>query len=73
MLLQARSGTPTINPLPISDSEKEELCNAMVTAQESGAIQILIEACLPTPKDWEIAGKLGVPRAGESDIVFIEL
>lgn len=64
--IPARSGTPTINPSPIADSEKDELCNALVSAQESGAIQILIEACLPTPKDWEIAGNLGVPRKGET-------
>ncbi|XP_004929281.1 integrator complex subunit 2 [Bombyx mori] len=34
-----------------SDSEREELKNALVAAQESAALQILLEACLETPDD----------------------
>lgn len=34
-----------------SDSEREELKNALVAAQESAALQILLEACLETPED----------------------
>ncbi|XP_022123058.2 integrator complex subunit 2 [Pieris rapae] len=34
-----------------SDSEREELKNALVAAQESAALQILLEACLETSED----------------------
>lgn len=34
-----------------SDSEREELKNALVAAQESAALQILLEACLETLED----------------------
>ncbi|XP_050360472.1 integrator complex subunit 2 [Nymphalis io] len=34
-----------------SDSEREELKNALVAAQESAALQILLEACLETDED----------------------
>ncbi|CAB3231134.1 unnamed protein product [Arctia plantaginis] len=34
-----------------SDAEREELKNALVAAQESAALQILLEACLETPDD----------------------
>ncbi|CAG9566994.1 unnamed protein product [Danaus chrysippus] len=34
-----------------SDSEREELKNALVAAQESAALQILLEACLETEED----------------------
>ncbi|XP_038222406.1 integrator complex subunit 2 [Zerene cesonia] len=34
-----------------SDSEREELKNALVAAQESAALQILLEACLETTED----------------------
>ncbi|XP_045458737.1 integrator complex subunit 2 [Melitaea cinxia] len=34
-----------------SDSEREELKNALVAAQESAALQILLEACLETEDD----------------------
>lgn len=34
-----------------SDAEREELKNALVAAQESAALQILLEACLETPED----------------------
>ncbi|VVC92951.1 unnamed protein product [Leptidea sinapis] len=34
-----------------SDSEREELKNALVAAQESAALQILLEACLETAED----------------------
>lgn len=63
--IPTRSGTPTLNPTPINDNEKEELYNALVSAQESGAIQILIEACLPTQKDWDVAASIGVPTKNE--------
>lgn len=36
-----------------SDSEREELKNALVAAQESAALQILLEACLETSDDEE--------------------
>lgn len=34
-----------------SDAEREELKNALIAAQESAALQILLEACLETPED----------------------
>lgn len=34
-----------------SDSEREELKNALIAAQESAALQILLEACLETEED----------------------
>lgn len=36
-----------------SDSERDELKNALVAAQESAALQILLEACLETNEDEE--------------------
>nr|XP_039268166.1 integrator complex subunit 2-like [Styela clava] len=63
--IPSRSDTPTSFAPPVSDNEKEELCYALVSAQDSAAIQILIEACLPTAKDWEVAGTIGVTRKGE--------
>lgn len=54
----------------MNDNEKEELCNALVSAQESGAIQILIEACLPTQKDWDVAASIGVPTKSKISVSF---
>lgn len=34
-----------------SDAEREELKTALIAAQESAALQILLEACLETPED----------------------
>lgn len=68
---QTRSGTPTLNPTPINDNEKEELCNALVSAQKSGAIQILIEACLPTQKDWDVASSIGVPTKSKIGFLLV--
>lgn len=39
------------------EQEREELRAALVTAQESAAIQILLEVCVKTPKDqvcWDL-------------------
>ena len=37
-----------------AQQETEELKNAMIGAQESTAIQILLECCLPQPQDYVI-------------------
>ena len=34
--------------------QKEELCNALIAAQESALIQMLLEICLPSDKDKEV-------------------
>jgi hypothetical protein len=33
------------------NSDQEELKTALIAAQESAAVQILLEACLPRPED----------------------
>lgn len=37
----------------ISDAEKEELANALISAQDSAVLQILIEVCLPNSDDFK--------------------
>lgn len=38
-------------PNPQSDAEREELKIALVAVQESAAVQILLEACLPNGEE----------------------
>ena len=44
--ISRRNTETTTNPLP-TDQEREELKGALVAAQESAAVQILLEICLP--------------------------
>ena len=43
------------------EQEREELKAALVTAQESAAIQILLEVCVKTPQDQVCGNKLFPP------------
>lgn len=45
---------PKGNNSAVVDQEREELKRALVDAQESAAIQILIEVCLPTKEDKQV-------------------
>jgi hypothetical protein len=47
----------------LGDMEKEELRNALVLTQESAAIQILLECCLPTPQERASASRLSALQA----------
>lgn len=53
---------PLSNPMSVgnltNDTEREELKNALIAAQESAAIQILLESCLQTPYDCVCASQL---------------
>lgn len=42
-------------PNPQSDGEREELKVALVAVQESAAVQILLEACLPNEGDKAVS------------------
>ncbi|KFM65537.1 Integrator complex subunit 2, partial [Stegodyphus mimosarum] len=41
-----------------SEKDREDLRTALVAAQESAAVQILLECCLPTPEDKKAQGLL---------------
>ncbi|XP_026287192.1 integrator complex subunit 2 [Frankliniella occidentalis] len=41
-----------------TESEREELKTALIATQESIAVQVLVEACLPTSNDKEVPGQL---------------
>lgn len=45
----------------ITDSDKEELRTALVAAQESCALEILLEACLETEEDKVSRTKITLP------------
>jgi hypothetical protein len=47
----------------LGDMEKEELRNALVLTQESAAIQILLECCLPTPQERASGSQLTALQA----------
>nr|XP_006823115.1 PREDICTED: integrator complex subunit 2-like [Saccoglossus kowalevskii] len=51
----------TTNPM-MTDVEREELKNALISAQESAAIQILLEICLPISAEKVVDGSLSVLR-----------
>jgi hypothetical protein len=48
--------------------EKEELRNALVLTQESAAIQILLECCLPTPQERASGSQLTALQAPQFSI-----
>lgn len=45
-----------------SENEREELKTALVASQESAAVQILLEACLETAQDRQMAGQMWALR-----------
>ena len=51
--------------------EKEELRNALVLTQESAAIQILLECCLPTAEERASGSKLSALQAQFLFIIYI--
>jgi hypothetical protein len=51
--------------------EKEELRNALVLTQESAAIQILLECCLPTPQERASGSQLTALQAPVLYPVFL--
>ena len=51
---------------PLGDMEKEELRNALVLTQESAAIQILLECCLPTPQERASGSRLSALQESDS-------
>ncbi|XP_072034600.1 integrator complex subunit 2-like [Amphiura filiformis] len=59
--ISRRNTETTTNPLP-SDQEREELKGALVATQESAAIQILLEICLPFTSEKTTESKLSVIR-----------
>jgi hypothetical protein len=52
----------------LGDMEKEELRNALVLTQESAAIQILLECCLPTPQERASGSQLTALQAPQFSI-----
>ncbi|XP_074643073.1 integrator complex subunit 2-like [Tubulanus polymorphus] len=58
--------TPTLEPSAKQPNatanivDRDELKKALLSAQESAAIQILLESCLSTPKDEELGGSLNL-------------
>ena len=40
--------------------QREEQCNALVAAQESAIMQLLLEICLPTPDDTKVGEGLSL-------------
>jgi hypothetical protein len=58
-------------PLLLGDMEKEELRNALVLTQESAAIQILLECCLPTPQERASGSQLTALQATVLYPVFL--
>jgi hypothetical protein len=54
--------------LLLGDMEKEELRNALVLTQESAAIQILLECCLPTPQERASGSQLTALQAPQFSI-----
>ncbi|KAB0790954.1 hypothetical protein PPYR_02754 [Photinus pyralis] len=42
----------------VADSDREEMCRALVAAQDSAAAQMLLETCLETKEDSETPGQL---------------
>ena len=43
-----------------AELEREELKNALIAAQESAAIQILLEVCLPTAEERKVRHYFGI-------------
>ncbi|XP_018328065.1 integrator complex subunit 2 [Agrilus planipennis] len=42
----------------LNDSEREEMCRALVAAQDSAAVQVLLETCLESEQDRLVPGRL---------------
>ncbi|KAL1132582.1 hypothetical protein AAG570_010534 [Ranatra chinensis] len=59
---------PDKNSAPYTDSDREDLRNALVSAQESLAVQILLEACSETDEDKMISGQSWALREARSVI-----
>ena len=38
----------------VTKEERDELCVALIAAQESASIQLLLEVCLPTDEDEKV-------------------
>uniref|UniRef100_A0A8D9APX7 Integrator complex subunit 2 n=1 Tax=Cacopsylla melanoneura TaxID=428564 RepID=A0A8D9APX7_9HEMI len=58
----SKSDTGPGHPPQPTDTEREELKNALVTTQESIAVQILLEVCMETEEDRETPGQLWTLR-----------
>ncbi len=54
----------------LGDMEKEELRNALVLTQESAAIQILLECCLPTPQERASGSQLTALQASQFSLIL---
>ncbi|CAH0551787.1 unnamed protein product [Brassicogethes aeneus] len=45
------------NGQPLNEGDREEMCRATIAAQESAAVQMLLETCLETKEDQIIPGR----------------
>ena len=52
----------------MTKQEREELCVALIAAQESAIVQLLLEICLPSPEDEKVG--LHFPTASSSFFMF---
>ncbi|KAK5638910.1 hypothetical protein RI129_013205 [Pyrocoelia pectoralis] len=59
-LFQHLQSNPKVdqNGQVVADSDREEMCRALVAAQDSAAAQMLLETCLETKDDSETPGQL---------------